>query len=64
MPGFDLKQLMIGSEGTLGVITKVAILVPRRPTTAQLAFVGVESFAKVGRAGQNTVPLRVLTDAV
>ncbi|CEP02331.1 hypothetical protein PBRA_008915 [Plasmodiophora brassicae] len=45
--GFDLKQLMIGSEGTLGVITKVAILVPRRPTTAQLAFVGVESFAKV-----------------
>lgn len=55
---------MIGSEGTLGVITKVAILVPRRPTTAQLAFVGVESFAKVGRAGQNTVPLRVLTDAV
>eukprot|EP00002_Diphylleia_rotans_P038212 TRINITY_DN866_c0_g1_i9.p1 TRINITY_DN866_c0_g1~~TRINITY_DN866_c0_g1_i9.p1 ORF type:complete len:261 (+),score=42.83 TRINITY_DN866_c0_g1_i9:73-855(+) len=29
--GYDLKQLFIGSEGTIGVITSVALAVPRRP---------------------------------
>ena len=29
--GYDLKQLFIGSEGSLGVITAASISVPRRP---------------------------------
>jgi (R)-2-hydroxyglutarate---pyruvate transhydrogenase len=29
--GYDVKQLFIGSEGTLGVITGVSILTPRKP---------------------------------
>lgn len=29
--GYDLKQLFIGGEGTLGVVTSVSLTVPRLP---------------------------------
>ncbi|KAH3684048.1 hypothetical protein WICPIJ_004986 [Wickerhamomyces pijperi] len=45
--GYDLKQLFIGSEGTLGVITGVSILCPPRPKSFNVAFLGVESYDKV-----------------
>jgi D-lactate dehydrogenase (cytochrome) len=35
-----MKQLFIGSEGTLGVITKAAILCPTKPKSTQVAFLG------------------------
>ncbi|XP_068020044.1 D-2-hydroxyglutarate dehydrogenase, mitochondrial [Melanerpes formicivorus] len=45
--GYDLKQLFIGSEGTLGVITAVSILCPQKPKAVNLAFLGCQSFANV-----------------
>ena len=36
--GYDLKQLFIGSEGTLGIITGVSILCPSRPQAQNVAF--------------------------
>ncbi|CAI4217838.1 unnamed protein product [Parascedosporium putredinis] len=42
--GYDLKQLFIGAEGTIGVITKVAIQCPQRPKAVNVAFFGLESF--------------------
>nr|XP_034989600.1 D-2-hydroxyglutarate dehydrogenase, mitochondrial isoform X4 [Zootoca vivipara]XP_034989601.1 D-2-hydroxyglutarate dehydrogenase, mitochondrial isoform X4 [Zootoca vivipara]XP_034989608.1 D-2-hydroxyglutarate dehydrogenase, mitochondrial isoform X4 [Zootoca vivipara] len=45
--GYDLKQLFIGSEGTLGVITAVSILCPRKPKAVNLAFLGCPSFSQV-----------------
>lgn len=45
--GYDLKQLFIGSEGTLGVITAVSILCPQKPQAVNVAFLGCQSFAKV-----------------
>jgi len=47
--GYDLKQLFIGSEGTLGVITECAIACPPAPASTQLAFLGLPSFAAVLR---------------
>lgn len=38
--GYDLKQLFIGSEGTLGVITAVSILCPPKPRAVNVAFLG------------------------
>lgn len=45
--GYDLKQLFIGSEGTLGVITAVSILCPPKPSTVNVAFLGCPGFAEV-----------------
>lgn len=45
--GYDLKQLFIGSEGTIGVVTGVSILCPPRPNAFNVSFVGVESYEAV-----------------
>ncbi|KAK6177589.1 hypothetical protein SNE40_015660 [Patella caerulea] len=45
--GYDLKQLFIGSEGTLGIITAVSILCPQKPKSVSVAFLGCESFETV-----------------
>lgn len=39
--GYHLKHLFIGSEGTLGVVTKIAIHCPTRPSALSLAFLGL-----------------------
>ncbi|KAM9664679.1 D-2-hydroxyglutarate dehydrogenase, mitochondrial [Trichechus inunguis] len=48
--GYDLKQLFIGSEGTLGVITAVSILCPPKPKAVNVAFLGCPGFTEVLQA--------------
>ena len=45
--GYDLKQLFIGAEGTLGVITECAILCPPLPKSKHLAILACKSFDNV-----------------
>ncbi|KAL8743479.1 MAG: hypothetical protein Q9190_004179 [Brigantiaea leucoxantha] len=48
--GFDIKQLFIGSEGTIGIITGISILCPQRPKAVNVAFFGLENFGQVQKA--------------
>jgi D-2-hydroxyglutarate dehydrogenase len=45
--GYDMKQLFIGSEGTLGVVTAVSILTPPLPNSTNVAFMGCQGFTEV-----------------
>ncbi|XP_030747862.1 D-2-hydroxyglutarate dehydrogenase, mitochondrial-like isoform X2 [Sitophilus oryzae] len=45
--GFHLKNLFIGSEGTLGIITKVILQCPPRPRSQHVAFLGLQKYDKV-----------------
>ena len=45
--GYDLKQLFIGSEGTLGVLTRAVLKLEEAPTSRVSALVGLNSYDNV-----------------
>jgi D-2-hydroxyglutarate dehydrogenase len=45
--GYKIHQIFLGAEGTLGVITAVALLCPTYPVSQQSAWLACESFADV-----------------
>jgi FAD/FMN-containing dehydrogenase len=47
--GYDLKHLFIGSEGTLGVVTRAVIRLQPLPASQNVAFLGVQSFEQLPR---------------
>lgn len=47
--GYDLKQLFIGAEGTLGIITGATLKLYPRPVERQVAFVGCRDLEALAR---------------
>ena len=45
--GYDLKQLFIGSEGTLGIVTRLVLKLRPAPTSQNMAFLAASTFDEV-----------------
>lgn len=46
--GYDLKQLFIGSEGTLGIVTRAVLRLRPAPRSQNTALVAIDSFEHLG----------------
>ncbi|MCP5184491.1 MAG: FAD-binding oxidoreductase [Pseudomonadales bacterium] len=47
--GYDLKHLFIGSEGSLGIVTRAVLRLREKPGSQATLFVAVEEFPKLGQ---------------
>lgn len=45
--GYDLKQLFIGTEGTLGIVTRAVLRCREMPQTQPTGFVAIQDFGKL-----------------
>ncbi len=51
--GYDLKQLFIGSEGTLGIVTRAVLRLRPMPRSSNTALVAIEDFECLGHFLRN-----------
>ncbi len=56
-PSFDMNRLVVGSEGTLAVVTEARLRVARRPAETALLRMYFDDLEKAGRAVQALRPL-------
>ncbi|GIS75385.1 MAG: hypothetical protein CM1200mP12_11040 [Gammaproteobacteria bacterium] len=45
--GYDLKQLFIGTEGTLGIVNRCVLRLREAPISQNTALVGIEDFPSI-----------------
>ena len=45
--GYDLKQLFIGTEGSLGIVTRAMLRLREQPRSQDTLFVAIDEFAKL-----------------
>ena len=47
--GYDLKQLFIGSEGSLGIVTRAVLRLREKPRSQETLLAGIDEFGKLTR---------------
>jgi glycolate oxidase len=63
-PGPDLLSLIVGSEGTLAVVTKVTVRILRQPETVQTLLAAYDSIAAAGAAVSDIIAAGIIPAAV
>jgi glycolate oxidase len=63
-PGPDLLGLMVGSEGTLAVVTKVVVRILRKPETVQTLLAAYNTISEAGSAVSEIIGAGIIPAAV
>src|SRR6185312_13014688 len=68
-PGYDLTGVFVGSEGTLGVATKLVLRIVKRPETVQVLLAAFDSISAAGQTVSDVIaagmlPAAITTDTV
>src|SRR2546422_4002288 len=63
-PGYDLAGVFVGSEGTLGVATKIILRIVKRPECVRTLLAAFPSTNEAGAAVSDTIAARILPAAI
>jgi glycolate oxidase len=63
-PGYDLPGVFVGSEGTLGVATKITLRVVKRPEVVQTLLAAFDSVQAAGQTVSDIIAARMLPAAM
>ncbi len=63
-PGYDLAGLMVGSEGTLGVITAATLRIVKKPETVQVLLAAFDTIAAAGQTVSDIIAAAILPAAM
>ncbi len=63
-PGYDLAGVFVGSEGTLGIATKVTLRIVRRPEMVQTLLAAFDSITAAGQTVSDIIAAGMLPSAM
>ncbi len=63
-PGYDLLGVVVGSEGTLGVVTKIILRITKRPETVQTVLAAFDSTTAAAQAVSDIIAAGMLPAAI
>jgi glycolate oxidase len=63
-PGYDLAGVFVGSEGTLGVATKIILRIVKRPETVRTLLAAFDSVRAAGKTVSDIIAAGMLPSAV
>src|SRR5215472_419996 len=63
-PGYDLTGVFVGSEGTLGIATKITLRIVKRPECIQTLLAGFASTSEAGAAVSGIIAAGMLPAAI
>jgi glycolate oxidase len=63
-PGYDLTGVFVGSEGTLGVATKLTLRIGKRPETVQVLLAAFDSIRAAGQTVSDIIAAGMLPAAL